>query len=132
MILLDTHVLLWLRFGHERLGAETRRIVEPAWRAGEAAVSAVSFWEIALLQDKGRLTLLRDIEAWRGHLFRDGLSEIPVDGRIGIRAAGLADFHRDPADRLIVATALDGHRLVTADRRILDWPGPLSCLRAGD
>ena len=132
MILLDTHVLLWLRFGHERLGAETRRIVEPAWRSGEAAVSAVSFWEIALLQDKGRLTLLRDIEAWRGQLFRDGLTEIPVDGQIGIRAAGLADFHHDPADRLIVATALDGHRLVTADRRILDWPGPLSCLRAGD
>ena len=132
MILLDTHVLLWLRHGHGRLGAETRRIVERAWRAGEAAVSAVSFREIALLHDKGRLTLLRDIGAWRGQLFRGGLTEVPVNGEIGIRAAGLADFHRDPADRLIVATALGGHRLVTADQRILDWPGPLSCLRAGD
>ena len=132
MTLLDTHVLLWLRLGHRRLGAETRRIVERAWRAGEAAVSAVSFWEIALLHDKGRLTLLRDLGAWRGKLLRDGLIEIPVDGEIGIRAAGLADFHRDPADRLIVATALGGHRLVTADRRILDWPGPLSRVRAGD
>ena len=87
---------------------------------------------IALLHDKGRLTLLRDIGAWRGQLFRDGLTEVPVDGEIGIRAAELANFHRDPADRLIVATALGGHRLVAADRRILDWPGPLSCLRAGD
>ena len=77
---------------------------------GEAAVSAVSFREIALLHDKGRLTLLRDLGAWRGKLFRDGLTEIPVDGEIGIRAAELADFHRDPADRLIVATALGGHR----------------------
>lgn len=42
------------------------------------------------------------------------------------------DFHADPADRLIVSTALDGHRLVTADQRILDWPGPLSRLRADD
>ena len=81
---------------------------------------------------QGRLTLLRDLGAWRGQLFRGGLTEIPVNGEIGIRAAGLADFHRDPADRLIVATALGGHRLVTADQRILDWPGPLSCLRAGD
>ena len=132
MILLDTHVLLWLRFGHERLGPETRRIVERAWRAGEAAVSAATFWEIALLHDRGRLTLMRDIGAWRGQLFRSGLAEIPVDGEIGIRAAELANFHRDPADRLIVATALGGARLVTAERRILDWPGPLSCLRAGD
>ena len=42
----------------------------------------------------------------------------------------LADFHRDPADRLIVATALQGHQLVTEDRRILAWPGPLNRLRA--
>ena len=72
------------------------------------------------------------VGAWRGQLFRDGLTEIPVDGEIGIRAAELADFHRDPSGRLIVVTALGGHRLVTADRRILDWAGPLSCLRAGD
>jgi PIN domain nuclease of toxin-antitoxin system len=58
--------------------------------------------------------------------------EIPVDGEIGIRATGLADFHGDPADRLIVATALGGHQLVTADERILDWPGALGRLRATD
>jgi PIN domain nuclease of toxin-antitoxin system len=58
--------------------------------------------------------------------------EIPVDGEIGIRATGLADFHGDPADQLIVATALGGHQLVTADERILDWPGALGRLRATD
>ena len=42
----------------------------------------------------------------------------------------LVDFHRDPADRIIVATALQGHQLVTEDRRILAWPGPLNRLRA--
>ena len=70
--------------------------------------------------------------AWRGRLFGDGLTEVPVDSEIEIRAAELADFHRGPADRLIAATELGGHRLVTADRRILGWSGPLSCLRAGD
>ena len=46
--------------------------------------------------------------------------EIAVDGGIGIHAVGLADFHADPADRLIVATALRGHILATADEKILD------------
>ena len=55
----------------------------------------------------------------------DGLVEIPVDGDIGIRANRLDDFHADPADRIIVATALGGHTLVTADSRILQWGGDL-------
>ena len=59
-----------------------------------------------------------------------GLIEIPVDGEIGIRANALTDFHADPADRIIVATAMNGHQLVTADRRILNWPGGLQCLDA--
>ena len=130
MILLDTHVLLWFRLDHARLGAESGSAIERAWRVGEAAVSAISFWEIAMLQAKRRLTLLQDIGAWRQRLFREGLKEVPVDGEIGTRAAKLADFHQDPADRLIVSTALGGHRLVTADQRILDWPGPLLRLRA--
>ena len=132
MILLDTHVLLWFRLDHARLGTESGRAIERAWRAGEAAVSAISFWEIAMLQAKRRLTLLQDIGAWRRRLFREGLKEAPMDGEIGTRAAELANFHQDLADRLIVSTALGGHRLVTADQRILDWPGPLSRLRADE
>ena len=132
MTLLDTHVLVWFRLEHARLGTGARHTIEHAWHTGEAAVSAISFWEISLLQSKRRLALLQDVGAWRRRLLREGLKEIPVDGEIGIRAVELADFHADPADRVIVSTALDGHRLVTADRSILDWPGPLSRLRAED
>lgn len=132
MILLDTHTLLWLRFGSRQLRGAARHEVEQAWRAGDAAVSSISFWEIALLHERGRMTLLRDIPSWRSQLLQAGLHEIPVDGEIGIRAWNLDGFHRDPADRLIVATALGGHRLVTADRRILDWPGPLARIPAGE
>ena len=69
------------------------------------------------------MRILADMRSWRATLLDDGLIEIPVDGDIGIRANSLVNFHADPADRIIVATALEGHQLVTADQRILDWPG---------
>ena len=99
-------------------------------KAGEAAVSAITFWELAMLHEKGRMRILADIRVWRATLLDDGLMEIPVDGDIGIRANGLVDFHPDPADRIIVATALEGHQLITADERILDWPGDMMRLDA--
>ncbi len=131
VILLDTHVLLWLRIGDQRLGQRTREALEPSWTAQAVAVSAISFWEVAMLRDKGRVRLLQDIGSWRRTLLDDGLVEIPVDGEIGTRAAEPASLPGDPADRLIVATALlGGHQLVTADRRILGWTGQLRRLDA--
>ena len=85
-----------------------------------------------MLVDKGRIRLSDDVHTWRREHRDQGVLEIPIDGDIGIRAAGLADFHADPADRLIVATALAGHRLVTSDRRILGWSGSLNRLNATD
>ena len=80
-----------------------------------------------MLRDKGRLQQVGPVEPLRQSLIEEGLIEIPMDGLIGIRAAELPDFHGDPADRQIVATALEGnHRLITADRKILRWPGPLN------
>ncbi len=78
----------------------------------------------------GRLDLLGDPETWRRDLLAQGLVELPVNGIIGARAGLLPGLPGDPADRLIVATALEGHRLLTADRRILDWPGKLSRIDA--
>ena len=83
-----------------------------------------------MLQRKGRMKLLQDVTAWRTQLLDDGLVEIPVDGTIAIRADRLVDFHPDPADRIIVATALSGHSLLTADRQILSWDGHLKRLDA--
>lgn len=83
-----------------------------------------------MLVVKGRLSIPDDVGSWRRLNLRQGLTEIPVDGGIGARAGSLAGLHGDPADRMIVATAIDGHRLVTADQRILDWDGPLRRLDA--
>lgn len=130
LLLLDTNALLWMRRGDSRLGRVARREIERAWQSDELAVSAISFWEVGMLVDKGRIRLADHVHAWRREQLEQGVVEIPVDGEIGVRAVGLADLHADPADRLIVATALAGHRLVTSDRRLLEWRGTLSRLDA--
>ena len=129
-MLLDTHALVWLRVGAPRLGLRARREIEAAWENDDLAVSAMSYWEAAMLAARGRIQLPRDADAWRRENLDQGVIEIPVDGSIAVRAGLLQDLHGDPADRIIIATALEGHRLVTGDRRILDWPGNLSRLDA--
>ena len=130
MILLDTHVLLWQEQGDRRLGPQARRTIAQALDAGQAAVSAISFWEVGMRMQKGQLTLRFDLDVWQRDLLDQGLLEIPVNGRVAVRAGLLPDLHGDPADRLIVATALEGHQLITADERILAWPGRVDRLRA--
>ena len=78
MILLDTQVLLWLLYGDHRLGRHTRRVIDQAFADGSAAVSAISFWEVAMLHAKGRLALLTDIGSWREGLIEDGWSRFPL------------------------------------------------------
>lgn len=86
-----------------------------------------------MLVEREKIELAFEVGTWRRDLLASGIVEIPVDGEIGIRAASLNSLLRDPADRIIVATALVGdHRLVTADQRILRWPGPLDSLPAAD
>ena len=132
MILLDTHILMWLRFGDRRLGRRARAAIDRATREGSVAVSTITFWEAGMLQEKGRTQLPADISAWRASLLREGLVEIPVDGAIAARAGSLRDIHGDPADRVILATALEGHQLITADDRLLAWPGAIARLDARD
>ncbi|MEY3206393.1 MAG: hypothetical protein RLZZ21_2724 [Planctomycetota bacterium] len=126
MIVLDTHALLWMDRNDQTLGPQTRDLIENTWRSDVVAVSAISFWETALLADRGRIVLPVPAEAWRLDLLQAGLREIAVDGRVALLATRLEGLHRDPADRFIVATSLQlGATLVTADRQILEWDGAL-------
>jgi PIN domain nuclease of toxin-antitoxin system len=127
VIVLDTHVLLWLDRDDKALGEQSRGLIDRVWRADRVAVNAISFWESAMLAAKGRIELPIPAEAWRSDLLRAGIQEISLDGRLSLIAAQLRNFHKDPADRFIVATAIH-HRatLVTADADILGWPGELS------
>ena len=124
MILLDTHVLLWLDQGNSRLGKVALQLIESAMADGGVAVSAISFWEIAMLVEKRRIVTSLDLHAWRDDLLRSGLIEFAIDGECGIQTALLHDLPSDPADRMIVATALrQSAALVTADERLLQWSG---------
>lgn len=128
MLLLDTNALLWALGDDPRLSDATRELIEAAWAIGAVAVSAVKFWEIVLLVERQRLALSTTPEAWRQERIADGLVELPLHGEEVLRAVRLGEegFHRDPADRFIVATALiGGHTLVTSDQQILAWSGPL-------
>jgi PIN domain nuclease of toxin-antitoxin system len=122
MIALDTHALVWWVSDPKRLGTRARRVIEAAVAEGDAlAVSSISTWEIAMLVAAGRLELTMDVATWVARVESvPGLSFVSVDNHIALRAVQLADFpHRDPADRIIIATALSlGATLVTADTRI--------------
>ena len=127
LILIDTHALIWLDQDDTALGRGSRELADAALEDGTLAVSAISFWEIALLALKKRIAISLDVRRWRLDLLGSGLVEIPIDGEIGLAAAHLDDLHGDPADRFILATAqANGATLLTADRKLLDWPGQLA------
>lgn len=126
MILVDTHALVWFVGGQSDLGPMAREMIEIALKGDAGFVLAMSFWELAMLRVKGRLNFETSVAVWRKATLDQGFIESRVTGDIGIAAAELEDFHADPADRFIVASAvLNGLTLITADRRILDWPGQL-------
>ena len=126
MIVLDTHVLVWFAEDSPRLGPRATRVADAALQRDELAVAAVSFWEIAMLVAKRRLDLEPPPAAFRLKVLEQGVREIALDGATGIRAAEIVGLRGDPADRMIVATALVlGAALVTADGSILQWRSSL-------
>jgi len=132
VIVLDTHVLLWLDRKDPALGPTSRELISMAWGKGAIAVCAISFWEVAMLAARGRLDLRQSPESWRVDWLRAGLKEIALDGALAVTAAELAEFHPDPADRFIAATAMArAATLITADQALLRWTGPLLCHPAG-
>jgi len=122
MVLVDTHVLLWVAQGSARLGPVARRLIDRASGSGQACVSAISFWEVALLAERGRIALGADPDRFRADALAGGFRECPLTGEIAVRGAALRGLHPDPADRFIVASAIvNGATLVTADERLLAW-----------
>jgi PIN domain nuclease of toxin-antitoxin system len=122
VILLDTHVLLWAASDDRKLGRKTRNMIDRRWANGELAVPAIAFWEVGLLEARGRVSLSTPVRAWRDAVLTAGAVELALDGNVAVRALDLAALHDDPADRFIVATALAHEAtLVTADERLLEW-----------
>jgi len=124
VILLDTHVLVWTVSGNPRLGGRAIEMVEKAARDDAVLVSAITPWEIALLTEKGRLKLGREVGSWlNAALGLPGFRIAPIEPALAVDSVRLpGGFHADPADRLIIATArFFGIPLLTADKAILDY-----------
>jgi PIN domain nuclease of toxin-antitoxin system len=126
VIVLDTHVLVWCSLAPERLGSQARGLIQQAWADQGVGVSAISFWEVAMLQRRGRLSLPHSAAAWRRIWLEGGLEELPLDGGLAIAGAELEGLPPDPADRWIAAAALQREALlITADAQLLAWQAPL-------
>ena len=124
LIVVDTHVLIWALHDDSRLGASTRKRIEDAARDGGIYVSAITPWEIAMLAEKGRVTLGRETGAWiEDALALPGILLAPIEPSIAVDSVRLpGGLHADPADRFIIATARHmGLPLATADKAILDY-----------
>lgn len=121
-LLLDTQAFLWAASAPERLSPRARRAIEA--ERNEVFLSTASVWEIAIKTQIGRLSPTLDLEELvPERLTERSLIPLPVLMPHAIRVASLPDVHRDPFDRLLVAQAIvEGLHLVTADRRLRDYP----------
>ena len=125
MIVLDTHVWIWWLSDPERLADRARKTVTDSAAARAIYISAISAWEIALLATKGRLEFTMDAEDWiRKSEALPFMHFVPVDNAIAVRSVQLVEpFHNDPADRIIVATAITmGVPVISSDAKILKYP----------
>ena len=122
VIVLDSHIWFWwINLEFERFPKSWRQQIEQAGRVG---VSAVSCYELALAHRRGRLQLPCDPADWFAEALQPaGIELLPVTPSIACRAVALSDIHRDPFDRLIIATALEhGARFASVDGQFGRYP----------
>ena len=120
MILVDTHVVAWLAFDQDRISRKARTAIDEARKNADGlAISDITLLELATLATKGRIHLGISLESFLQEV-ESRFVVLPISGRACARAMGLpATYPKDPADRVIAATALvEGLSLLTADRAI--------------
>jgi PIN domain nuclease of toxin-antitoxin system len=119
-VVLDTHVVLWWQAQSSQLSTKARRRIE---QATSRLVSPVTFWELAMLIEKGRVRLDRPTSAWvNDFLATDRVAVWELTATMAVAAGELEGFHGDPADRMIVASAIAADvPLLTKDAKIREW-----------
>lgn len=135
-LLLDTHIVLWYTARRAvEMSAQCVVDIDRALTSGAVVVSSVSLRELALLDARGRITLGMDCDAWVVRVAEAGIRFVPLEPPVAVASARLpGTLHRDPVDQMLIATARHyGWRLVTRDRRILDYArqGHVRALDAG-
>lgn len=121
MILLDTCALLWLVDNQTALSAQAKKAIEKS--AGNIYISAISAFEISIKYNKGLLSLpLNPMEWFQKALNWHGITELSINSDIAIQSASLPEIHNDPADRMIIATAIKNHlSVITPDLHIAHY-----------
>ncbi|VAW35814.1 Toxin 1, PIN domain [hydrothermal vent metagenome] len=125
MIVLDTHTLLWWVSGDKQLSKTAGKAIKDVLIKSEVIISSITIWEISMLIERNRILLSMDIENWTKEVAEiKGVRFMPVDNEIGIKSTKLpGEFHKDPADRIIIATARKlAVPLVTIDEKIIAYP----------
>jgi len=125
VILLDTHVWVWWVSRAVALPRRVTSLIDRHIREEALYVSAISTWEVALLVQRGRLELSMAVADWVAKSEAlPFLKFVPVGNGIALRSVLLPPpLHNDPADRIIVATALQlGATLITKDEKLLAYP----------
>ncbi len=125
MIVLDTHTWIWFISKPEVLSKRAKKAVSAAVEEKSVLISSISAWEVALLVKQKRLTLSLDVTDWIAK--SEGLpfiQFIEISNSIAVKSVNLPQpLHPDPADRIIIATALSaGVPLVTKDKKLLNYP----------
>jgi PIN domain nuclease of toxin-antitoxin system len=120
--LLDTHAWLWLCVGDSRISDGIVAILEKASSEGRLHICQISLWELGMKVAKRKIHLSRSLESWVEENTQ-GISIVDMPAKVSIEATRLpGEFHKDPADRIIVATARHkGYVLVTGDVLILKY-----------
>jgi PIN domain nuclease of toxin-antitoxin system len=125
LLVLDTHVWIWLINGElEHISKKCIEAVEIAGVKGNLGVSAISVWEVGMLESKGRIHLQQICIDWvRDALSAPGLRLLPLTPEIAIESSRLpGQIHGDPADRILTATCrILGATLATKDRQLLSY-----------
>jgi PIN domain nuclease of toxin-antitoxin system len=123
-LLLDTHLLLWAAHDPKRLSKTARALIENP--QNELYFSAASLWEIVIKQGLGREDFRVDAGLLRRGLLDNGYLECPITGEHAINVNKLPPAHKDPFDRVLVAQSMvEGIMLVTNDRKLARYPGPI-------
>lgn len=124
MILLDTHIWWWAITEPDRLSPRTRTLIEDADET-ERTIASISLWEFAMMATKNKIHLEISPKDWLRHaLYTVGTRVLELTEEIALASCTLPDdFHKDPADRIIVATArIHNALLLTKDEKILGYP----------
>jgi PIN domain nuclease of toxin-antitoxin system len=123
-ILLDTHVILWSLLQPEELDKSIKQTIENAQEQSQLFLSSISLWEIAMLKNKKRINIYEPLKDFLKAITDiEGMTIVDISADIAAESALLTDnFHGDPADRIITATAMTtGSVLLTRDSKILSW-----------